>query len=463
MTRIRYATAEDDAEDVPPEERCIWPGCTRRRAPGRAGGSGRQKEYCEKADRPGTHGTGRGGGPEHNARSRWAARERALRAAPGAATSQGEAVPPAAAPQGSLAARDDSLATPAAIAPGEPGGDGPDAAPWTYAKLHATELLGRARRQHAAALEALTTERDLYARLAGQLQVLADPAALDLEIAAVTLRAGREVSQAAEDAARARQAQLTAQRERDEAIAGRRDAEALAASRTAELDAERDRLLREALDAGLRADAAVEQAADARQDADQARQDAGQATREAGQARQEAERVKDAAARQVAEAAARADAAAVRADEAVRREQERATAERARADAHAQRAAEQVASAAAAADKARDEAGAARAQRDTARVEAGALRFELTALRAEATASAERAAQQSATLRADISRLREEARQSRQDADRARAERDRDLARLEAAHRDAINAERARAVRAEGELDSLRAAQRKAP
>ena len=86
MVQIRYATAEDDAEDAPPGERCIWPGCRRRRAPGRAGGSGRQKEYCEKADRP-AGGTGPGGGPVHNARNRWAARERTLRG--GGARAQG--------------------------------------------------------------------------------------------------------------------------------------------------------------------------------------------------------------------------------------------------------------------------------------------------------------------------------------------------------------------------------------
>lgn len=440
MAQIRYATAEDDAEEVPPGERCAWPGCTRRRARGRAGGSGRQKEYCEKADRPGT---GRGGGPEHNARNRWAARERALR---GTAAGDEEA------------ARDDNPATPAGSPSGEPAGNGPDAAPWTYAKLHATELLQRARQQHATALEALAAERDSYARLAEQLHVLADPAALDLEIAAVTLKAGREVAQAAEDTARARQAQLTAQRERDEATAGRQDAEELLAIRAAELEAERDRLAGEALDARLRAGSALEQAAAARQDADLARQDAERATREAGQAaqqaRQEADRARDTAARQVAEAAARADAAAVRAEAAVRRAEERASAERARADAHAERAAGQLATARAAAEAARDEAGATRAERDTARAEATALRAELAALRAEATAAAEQATGQAATLRADIGRLRQE-------ADQARAERDRDLGRLEAAHRDAIDAERARALRAEGELDSLRAAQRK--
>src|SRR6516225_9683793 len=65
------ATAED-AETVPAELRCIWPGCTRRRAPGRAAGSGRQREYCLKADRPEA-----GGGPVHNARNRWAWRRTA--------------------------------------------------------------------------------------------------------------------------------------------------------------------------------------------------------------------------------------------------------------------------------------------------------------------------------------------------------------------------------------------------
>ena len=67
MAEIVYATVEDDAETVPPELRCIWPGCPRRRSPGRAAGSGRQKEYCLKADRPEA-----GGGPVHNARNRWA-------------------------------------------------------------------------------------------------------------------------------------------------------------------------------------------------------------------------------------------------------------------------------------------------------------------------------------------------------------------------------------------------------
>src|ERR1700761_1777952 len=51
----------------PESETCIWPGCTRARAPGRVSGSGRQKEYCLQADPPEL-----GGGPVHNARNRWA-------------------------------------------------------------------------------------------------------------------------------------------------------------------------------------------------------------------------------------------------------------------------------------------------------------------------------------------------------------------------------------------------------
>ena len=201
MGQIRYATQADDAQDVPADQQCIWPGCTRRRAAGRASGSGRRKEYCEKADRP-----DQGGGPEHNARNRWALRERGPR--------DGEVRDSA---PGDLG--------PGISAPGDSGAADPGSRPLTLAKLHAGELLDQARRQHAAALDALAAERELYSRLAEQFQVLADPATLDLEIAAVTLKAGREVSQAAEDAARARHAQLTAERERDAATRARTEAE----------------------------------------------------------------------------------------------------------------------------------------------------------------------------------------------------------------------------------------------
>src|SRR5215469_2116343 len=88
MAEIVYATVADDAETVPAELRCIWPGCTRRRAPGRAAGSGRQREYCLKADRPDA-----GGGPVHNARNRWAWRRTASAAADGGSTVTGGSAP----------------------------------------------------------------------------------------------------------------------------------------------------------------------------------------------------------------------------------------------------------------------------------------------------------------------------------------------------------------------------------
>src|ERR1700740_2097401 len=62
------ATADAPRDGDPAPDRCIWPGCTRPRAPGRVSGSGRQKEYCLQADPPED-----GGGPVHNARNRWAA------------------------------------------------------------------------------------------------------------------------------------------------------------------------------------------------------------------------------------------------------------------------------------------------------------------------------------------------------------------------------------------------------
>ena len=44
--------------------------------------------------------------------------------------------------------------------------------PLSSAKLHASELLDQARRQHASALAALDAERETYARLGEQLRVL---------------------------------------------------------------------------------------------------------------------------------------------------------------------------------------------------------------------------------------------------------------------------------------------------
>jgi hypothetical protein len=434
---MRYATADDDAEDVPEEQRCIWPGCARRRAAGRASGSGRQREYCEKADRPQAGGgPGASGAYEHNARNRWALRNQEPRnQGPGDESAQ--------------AALDETRPGPGPRreAAQDAGGGGAgavrDPMPLSYAKLHASELLDQARRQHAGALAALAAERDTYARLGEQLRVLADPASLDLEITAVTLKAGREIAQAAEDAARARQAQLTAQQDRDQAIEGQQDAERVLAERNAELERERDVLIRDALAAALRADQAQEQAAGARDDAEESRQ-------AFEQARRDAELAKAEAARQVTAASARADAAAARADEAVRAAQARADAERDRADADAERATRHVAAAQA-------EAQAARSDAAEARAEARELRSRLTAASAEAEAARARAAGQEARQNADITRLEAAGHQLRQDAERQRADRDRDLARLEAAHREAIEAERARALRAEGELDALRA------
>jgi hypothetical protein len=448
VTRIRYATADDDAQEVPQEQRCIWPGCTRRRAAGRASGSGRQPEYCEKADRPEAGGgPGAVGGYEHNARNRWALRNQELRdkGLGGTGIRESREAGPDEPRQGPGSRRE-----PAQDGSGGGAGAVRDPMPLTYAKLHASELLDQARRQHAGALAALAAERESYERLGEQLRTLADPAALDLEIASVTLRAGREVAQAAEDAARVRQAQLAAQQDRDAAIAGQRDAERILAERTAELEQERDVLIRDALAAGLRADRAQEQAAQARDAAEESRQESEQAGLAAEQAKAEA-------ARQVAEASARADAAAIRADEAVRAAQERANADRARADADAERAARQVAGAQADAQAARRDAAQARTEARELSSQLTAASAGLTAARAAAEAAQARAAGQQARQNADITRLQAVSDQLREDAGRQRTDRDLDLARLEAAHREAIDAERARTRRAEGELDALRA------
>src|SRR6185437_2185246 len=194
-------------------DRCIWPGCTRTRAPGRALGSGRQKEYCLQADPP-----ERGGGPVHNARNRWAALRgpAGRRAGDGNGEGDGGPWPPA--------DEDAPAGTTGGTAPGDgerAGGTGaaaPEPGPFSGAKRRAAELLEQARRQHAAALAGLRAERELYQRVGAELAALADPAALDLEIATVAARAGRQLAQAEQDAADARRDQLAAERERDEAV-----------------------------------------------------------------------------------------------------------------------------------------------------------------------------------------------------------------------------------------------------
>jgi hypothetical protein len=402
VTEIACATIEDDAESVPPDQQCIWPGCTRRRAPGRASGSGRQKEYCLKADRPEN-----GGGPVHNARNRWARR--------GRDEASGE----------------------------QPSAEQAPAWPVTTAKQRASELLEQARRQHASTLASLQAERELYAEVAGQFRMMSDPASLDLEITAVGLKAGRDISAAGEEVARAQRARLDAERERDEAIRLKNEADAAAeqfaedteaaehalAERTGEFERERAELLARVREAGQRAD----------------------------RVRAEAEEAKAAAARQAEEAARRAEDAGRQAQEAIWQARERVSAAEAKADAAIQaaqaradteieRARQQAAAAAADAKRqitaAREDAAgqiaAAHAQAEAAREEIETLRAGIA--RAERTAAAADA--QAAAVLAEIGRLREE--------------RARELTRLTEAHKEAIDAERARARRAEAELDALR-------
>ena len=410
MAEIVYATVADDAETVPTELRCIWPGCTRRRAPGRAAGSGRQREYCLKADRPEA-----GGGPVHNARNRWAWRRAA--GAPGDdASGDGR----------------DATAGAAAVDGGEAPPSVRDIWPVSSARQRAGELLEQAREQHAAALAALRAERELYEQLGDQFRRMGDPATIDLEITSIGLKAGRDVSQAAEEAARARRAQLRADRERDEAVRLKEQADAAAeqfaadteaaertlTQRTSEFERERDLLLRKvreaeeraarvSAEAGATAAAAHAKAVAAEERADvrseRARRQAADA---AAEARRQAAEARDHAAEQVT--AARADAERARADA----ERARADAERARADAEAMR-------------EALREAG------DQARAQIAA---------AEASTAAANA--RAAVIGAEIERLR--------------GERAAELARLQAAHQAALDAERARAKRAEDELDALR-------
>jgi hypothetical protein len=325
MADIAYATIEDDGESVPVDQQCIWPGCTRRRAPGRASGSGRQKEYCLKADRPEN-----GGGPVHNARNRWAQREREEAAADTAAR--------------------------------QPPGDGQVPPPWpvTTAKQRTGELLEQARRQHASTLASLKAERELYALVGEQFRVMSDPAALDLEIAAIGLQAGRDISAAGEEVARVQRARLDAERERDEAVRLRNEADAAAeqfaedteaaeralAERTAEFERERDELLAQAQQAGQRAD----------------------------RVRTEAEEAKAVAARQAQDATRQAEEAARQAQQAIRQARERVSAAEARTDAAIQAA------------QARADAEIERARQQAAAAVADARR-EIAAARGEAPGS----------------------------------------------------------------------------
>ena len=447
---------------VPAEQRCVWPGCTRRRAAGRATGSGRQKEYCLQADPPEA-----GGSPVHNARNRWASlRSAANRAAQHPADSPEETRGDGArgigldtAGSADVSAGHQGTGT----GGGQSAGSVRDELLFSSTKKRASDLLEQARRQHAAATESLRAEHDLYQRLGQQLTALADPASLDLEIAAVASRAGASVAQAEEDAARARRAQLAAERERDDAARLRAHADAAAeqlaadaeaaelalAERTAEFDLDRATFVARAREAeelanrsravAAEAQAAAE-AAEARAAADvaQARERASAETASAharadeaiAQARREAaDAVADArrqAAEEVAAARARADAAADQA----RRD----------ADARRRETSAAIADASAAAERARAEAADARDA--TADAQANA---------ATASARADAAAAEADRARDEIGRLREELR-------RLDAARETEIARLAVAHQAALESERGRVARAEAELDALRKA-----
>ncbi|HEX6450126.1 MAG TPA: hypothetical protein VF060_11765 [Trebonia sp.] len=421
MSEIEYATAEDDAEEVPDDQRCVWPGCRRRRAPGRPGGSGRQKEYCLKADRPEN-----GGGPVHNARNRWAWHRKET----GASVSSG------------------SPAGEAGTDPEEAGRSVRQAWPVSAARQRVSDLLDQARRQHAAALTAFTAERDLYAQVAGQFEVLADPAALDLELTAAGVRAGRDVAAAAEEASRAQRAQRAAERDRDDAVRRAAEADAAAeqfaadteaaenaaaeaeqvlAERTAEFDRARGELALRTREAETKADEADARAAAAKAAADQAVTDSrARADKAAADAREQIARIGEEAAEQVTTAQAEARRARQQADEVAAGARREVTATRE------------------AAERARRETEAVRRDAETAR-EAAQARI-LTAETAAATSSARAAA-----VEEEIARLRDELRQARE---RHSAE----VTRLEAAHQSAVGSEKARADRAETELDALRAA-----
>ena len=451
------------------EERCIWPACRRPRAPVRAAGSGRQKEYCLQADPP-----EQGGGPVHNARNRWAAlrsggrtrRDGGDLAVPGDRDGAG---PADGADQGASHAGESTRDGGQSAAPVR------EQSPVSSAKKRASELLELARRQHAAALAGLRAERELYQRVGEELAVLADPAALDLEIATVAARAGRQLAQAEQDAADARRAQLDAERNRDEAVRLRTaaddaaeqltedasEAERLLAERTAGFEHDLADLVgraraaeeaeRAARDEATAVRAAAEaSAAAARDRAGQAAaaladalRSADQARATADQARGAAEQVRERAGQEIARARDQAAAAVAAAEE---RARQQAAAAQARADDLAERARADTEREREAAAQSRDQAARAAAESDAAREAAREARSGAAAASARAGALAD-----------ELSRLRDEL--ALRDAAHAA-----ELARLSAAHQAAVDAERAlldaeraRSRRAEDELAAARA------
>ena len=334
---------------VPAEQRCAWPGCTRRRAAERTTGSGRQKEYCLQADPPES-----GGGPVHNARNRWSSlRSAALRAAqhPPDGAEDADGVGSRGAGPAATGSANASVSHPGTgTEGGQSAGPVRDELLFSTTKKRASDLLEQARRQHAAAAESLRAERELYQRLGEQLTALADPASLDLEIAAIASRAGASVAQAEEDAARARRAQLAAERQRDDAARLRAHADAAAEQLAADAEAAELALAERTAEFDLDRAAFVARAREAEELADRFRTAAAeaQATAEAAEARAATDVI---AARE--QAAAETASARARADEAIagaRREAEEAMA------ATRREAAEQVAAAQTRADASADQA-----------------------------------------------------------------------------------------------------------
>ena len=374
-----------------------------------------------------------GGGPVHNARNRWVALRGGTAQRP-AAGPDGDGRAPGGAGTANAAQQEGGQAAHASVL---------DAGPVTSAKRRASDLLEQARRQHAAALAGLRAELELYQRAGEELAGLADPAALDLEIATIAARAGRQVAQAEQDAADARRAQLTAQRERDRALRHAAEAEAAAeqltedtqaaeqalADRTAEFDRDRGSLSQRAREAVQRAAAADGRAEEAKAAATAARE---QARQETAAAQSRAEGLVAAARQEAAQAVAEAREQAAR-------ERTLLTERASAAEAAADRARADAAQARESADRARYETGAARAERDRAVAAAADAAAATAAADARATAGA-----------AELERAREE-------LSRLRAAHAAELGRLEAAHGALLDAERSRAIRAEADLAASRA------
>jgi hypothetical protein len=456
---------------VPAERRCAWPGCTRRRAAGRVTGSGRQKEYCLQADPPEA-----GGSPVHNARNRWASlRSAANRAAQHSADSAEDARGDVTQGIGSDAAgsADVSAGHPGTgTGGGQSAGSVRDELLFSSTKKRASDLLEQARRQHAAATERLRAEHELYQRLGEQLTALADPATLDVELAAIASRAAASVAQAEEDAARARRAQLAAERERNDAVRLRAHADAAAEQLAADAEAAELALAERTAEFDLDRATFVARAREAEELADRSRA-------AAAEARSAAEAAEARAASDVAQARNRATAEAAstqaRADETIaraRREAEDISAEARR------QAAEQVVTTI---DRAREQVEAAEARADAqaaqARRDVEAARRELGTAIADASAAIDRAraeaaaagnasadAQASAaTANAHSAAVAAQAQRLQAEIERLRGEHGAELARLDTAHQTALDAERARAKRAEAELDAVRVADRRTP